>query len=291
MRLPQRFADRVWIFRQDLLLDRLRSGYDDGRSGPDFTWPTFVRHGRFAAKLRSEGPGRRREKELGLEWALLHGTSSTALSVTFDSPGGETDVMFHAAVYRVFSVFVSVNGLPERLRLHLKKPDGSTLYEDRRIGWSFHDGTVWWEHWVDPHSWHRSTPKWQHGNFNVADRLFGRHKFESVTREVHAGVPIPMPEGSYPATIRLTYDTWTRERQIFGYPLPKVRWGCSIDVDPDPVTGKPVRIPYPGKGGGSSGTDNLSASARTVADAVTVMVGHVLKERIRRGRSITAVGR
>ena len=146
--------------------------------------------------------------------------------------------------------------------------------EKREIGVSVHDGILWWRAWSDPDSWSSRTPRWRDGNFHFVDFVLGKPKHASVTiEETHALVP--MPEGTYRATVKLTEDTWSRARGR----TTRVRRAHVEMLDPIPFSGK-------GESDYDLNDDAVYGStfpARTVEEAVGHMVQSVLETRRKRG--------
>ncbi len=96
------------------------------------------------------------------------------------------------------------------------------------------DWTIWWNFLKFDWGWSRQMPKWMDGNFHLADFFIGKSKYSKEILETHE-VSIPMPEGSYPATVTIERCTWKRPRWFA-----KVREGATIDI--------PWGIPHEGKG-------------------------------------------
>lgn len=99
----------------------------------------------------------------------------------------------------------------------------------------FHDRAVWWEAWHPTHEWHRGTPWWRYGSFNVWDWLVGKTTYTSETLFEQRAV-LPMPEGNYPVVVKVGRSVWTRPRW-----RAMVRAGYHVDVEGG-------YVPVPGKG-------------------------------------------
>lgn len=147
--------------------------------------------------------------------------------------------------------------------------------EDREVSINFYHGSISWSFWTDPMSWSSLTPKWRQGSFNFVDFLLGRSKCEHHTIE-ERNVLIPMPERAYQATAKLEQWTWRRPRW-FAKSFNRV----TIDI--------PKGIPFPGKGENSwdCGDDATYGIAtgpcNSIAEGVGVLVGSVLRSRVRHG--------
>lgn len=117
----------------------------------------------------------------------------------------------------------------------------------RDIGFRIHDGSVWWSVWRgmdDDHQ--REQWPWDGRGWlfvwPVSEWLFGRETYEPGPVEVEELLDVVMPEGRYPATVRLrrvTRSNWFRLTN---------KWRAEIDV--------PGGIPVPGKGENSWDCDD-----------------------------------
>ena len=128
-------------------------------------------------------------------------------------------------------------------------------------------------------SWRSSDPRWRKGwRFDFADILLGGR---SYAREVLKSreVVIPMPEGSYPATVELDLCTWRRPRWPW-WPFTIRRYGSKVDI--------PGGIPFAGKGEnswdcGDDGLFGINPGVETFEDAVAETVRSVLRTRAKQG--------
>lgn len=125
-------------------------------------------------------------------------------------------------------------------------------------------------------SWRSGDPWWCKGvKINFADLLLGRRVHtEAVVSE--SDVLIPMPEGSYRATCKISDCTWRRPRS----PFKTKRRGAYVDI--------PGGIGHSGKGEnswdcGDDGLYGLSCDATTPEEAVGRVVASVLKSRRKYG--------
>lgn len=146
---------------------------------------------------------------------------------------------------------------------------------------SFHHGSVWWSIGHTTDAWSSKTPRWRHGSWNLVNALLGETK---RTREVLAvrDVEVPMHEGTYQWTVEMVEDTFSRPR----WPWPKKWHGVEARAK------EGQQIPFPGKGENSWDCDDdalfsVSGEGRTIADAVTKVVGSVLRNRLRYGGRLT----
>jgi hypothetical protein len=165
-------------------------------------------------------------------------------------------------------------------RLHVALPPFSfwlalplwSVREDREVDVSIHNATIWWSIWRDPMGeWSRKVPRWREGNWCPVDTFLGRHKYTSHELSTRS-VVIPMPEGSYLATVKLTRDVWKRPR----WPFAREVFRATIDV--------PTGIPHEGKGEnawdcGKDALYGLTCRAATVDQAIARTVERVLASR------------
>jgi hypothetical protein len=152
--------------------------------------------------------------------------------------------------------------------------DISEKYGSRELALRFHDWTLWWDLWVDPGGWTNKRPRWRDGNFCLPDFVLGKAKYMSVEIE-NRPIVVPMPEGVYRGVCRLTEDTWKRPR----WRALRMR-RCDIKMQ-DP-------IPKPGKGEnswdcGQDATHGLTAPANNYAEAISAIVGCVMRDREKYG--------
>lgn len=137
------------------------------------------------------------------------------------------------------------------------------------------ENALWIKPWSRQWEWRTGDPWWIHGlTIHFDDLLLGRAKYSKRTLSEH-DVLIPMPEGSYPARVKMEVSTWKRPRWF----ARTVRYA---DVD------LPTGIPFQGKGenGWDCGEDGLYGSsmpADTVEEAIGKTVASVLKSRRKYG--------
>ncbi|MFA5135293.1 MAG: hypothetical protein WC505_05945 [Patescibacteria group bacterium] len=143
------------------------------------------------------------------------------------------------------------------------------------------DDAVWWEILHPSHHWYSNTPRWRSGNFRPFDFLLGKQQYRRTILSVH-DVVIPMPEGPYPAVIKMCRDTWTHSR---------LSWPCTVVLRADIEMKTP--IPHAGKGEnswdcGTQTTHGLCTPAETVDQAIAAMVETALHARRRYDGNIMA---
>lgn len=152
---------------------------------------------------------------------------------------------------------------------------GSTRYDDFELfNIRVHDYAIWWSLAKFDWGWSHKMPMWMDGNWHFLDTLLGEQRHSEETIDVR-DVVIPMPEGAYPATVKLSVRRWKRSR----WPATVVRRTASIDI--------PAGVPQAGKGENSWDCDEdalfgLSCEARTLDEAIAKTVGASLRGRTRR---------
>jgi hypothetical protein len=202
-------------------------------------------------------------KCIGLEWSNL--TFKTHFHMGFGSIYGEEDFKLSIAIPGVSFYLTFENVFPRKWRL--KKGD-------KEIDVSIHDGAIWWSFWCDPWSWSPKIPKWRSGCWYPLDTFLGKVKYSA--REFDCkNIEIPMPEKSYPATVKFEECTWKRPRW---FPTRIIR--ATVDI--------PEGVPVPGKGENSwdCGEDAIYSStfpAGTIAEAVGKVVQSAMRDRIKYG--------
>jgi hypothetical protein len=194
-----------------------------------------------------------------VEWHFFR--TDAALTLHVDGEG----TTFHLALPFLISLYV---GIDEVRWLRLKGWDG------RDLGIRVFDWAIWFDFWDS-----------QNGNgpsrnfcFHIDDFFLGRSVYSDRTLEDGIQVAVEMPEGNYPATVRLFESSWKRPR----WPWPKIVKRAEIEMQ------KP--IPIPGKGENSwdmddDATFSMVCAASTVQEAVVTLQRSILRDRERYGGS------
>lgn len=208
-------------------------------------------------------------------------TDHVMLGVSIDAD--DSAIKVKAAAGPWLSIKIPIPGkLRDRLAALVLRGVPHRPYDDADVfEFSIHHGSIWWSIGHTSDAWSSSTPRWRHGSWNLADALLGKTK---MSREVVAEreVDVPMPEGSYRWKVSLVEATETRPR----WPWPST-WYL---VEAKALEGQ--SIPCPGKGENAYDCDDdalsaVSGEGRTIADAVTKVVGAALRNRLRYGGSLT----
>lgn len=200
---------------------------------------------------------------LRLEWNLFSNFCHIGITLLDYS-----DALMFKIAFPPFAFWLGIDDRRLSSLFYKKWPYG------KEVGISIHDGSIFYEFWSRPGYWDNKTPKWRSGSFNVIDFVFGRREYSSKILE-EKEIDIPMPEGNYPAKIKITLDSWKRKRGI----TKRIKRAHIDMVKP---------IPFPGKGENSwdCGDDacyGVTMPVDNVADAIGKMVSLVLHDRIRRG--------
>lgn len=118
-------------------------------------------------------------------------------------------------------------------------------------------------------------PWWMHKGWFLADVIFGGANYSTTVIREEQTV-IPMPERSYPATVKIELARWKRPR----WPFAKELLRGDVDI--------PGGVPVPGKGENSWDCDQdaiygQTALAKSIDEAVANVVESALKSRRRYG--------
>lgn len=149
-------------------------------------------------------------------------------------------------------------------------------YGKREVSLRIHDGSAWWNLYMDGDSWSSRDPKWRRGSFNPVDFVFGRTKHFECVLSVHEA-SATLPEGLYDCTVTMKREWWQRPRAFW-----RTATVTRAHID------CPSGIPVPGKGENSwdCGDDAIygrTAPADDLAGALKELAADVLKTRRRRG--------
>jgi hypothetical protein len=209
-----------------------------------------------------------------VEWALFSRTHRW-LGWTVETGAGEVSLHIgfgFLALYTTFESWPRFKSLTEReWKIHYDFPGGVTYG-----AW----GSLRWKFALDPMEWSSKTPKWREGHFEpcgfFAKALLGRKTVETTTLDTHA-VQVPMPEGSYAATVKIKQRTERRAR--IPWPV-RVSRSASIDIE--------MGIPVPGKGENSwdCGDDAIfgtGSNEPSIAAAIGAAVRAATDHRLRHG--------
>ena len=129
-------------------------------------------------------------------------------------------------------------------------------------------------HWYsDPMESRHDDPWYHHFRIDPRKILLGKSVYSERTISEH-NVVVPMPEGAYPATVKLFESTWKRPR--WPWPLRETRSQVEIEQG----------IPHEGKGENSwdCGKDacfGMTCGASTVEGAIGMVITSVLRDRRR----------
>lgn len=215
--------------------------------------------------------------EARCEAYAFSGAKHTGIALEFDDDSA--GIQLFVGIAHVGDVWLTAGSPEIATRIYRRWKKGTPALNI--VSLRLHDRAIWWEVWHDKWGWKSGTPKWRYGNFQWWDWITGKPVYRSELTEGPVRVDIPMPEGTYPATVTLSRDTWTRAR----WPWPQVRNGYNIEML-SREDGKPGYVPVPGKGENSwdCGPDGIfgqSGSARTIEEAIGQLVAGALRDRKR----------
>lgn len=201
-----------------------------------------------------------------LEWLIP--THFFCLGVEFADGDDAISFSFGCGL---FVLFLGIGHSP--LHRWLSKKIGG--YEGREIKLTIHDGALWWSFWCPTMSWSSQTPRYRSGAFHPVDFLLGRAKYASRNIADERAV-VPMPEGGYPASVKINEDTWKRPRWPFTKRI------IRAEIRPD------TPIPFPGKGEnlydcGEDASHSLYGCFDNTLDAVLGMSRSVMRSRLKYG--------
>lgn len=206
------------------------------------------------------------------EWNLWN----DSLGVSIGTDDEDRGLKFHIAFPPV-SLWLTVRP-PESWRV--TKPFNTFEFDFAEV--RFFDKAIWWKFWHGEDFRARGRPsRWRQGCFHPIDYIFGNMKYSHVNLKKHE-VMIPMPEGSYPATIQFQECTWKR---------PRFLWNSSKGIYADVK----LKLGIPHEGKGESGYDcgedavmGLSRKVSTVEAAIAATVECALKDRRRYNGNVMA---
>lgn len=214
--------------------------------------------------------------EIDLEWSLLHYARQMHAYLSLGCGDSNDEVMFALSipylisVYLTFAHFIPVRWFPRR-----KSRTYGSLPCERQIGFRIFDNALWISLWEDPMMWDRDDPWWWRFSINPVDIALGRKDYSSKDLYT-ARVDVLMPEGLYPANVRMFESTWKRPR--WPWPMRMIR----ADIEPE------TPIPHPGKGENSwdcedDATHSMTCPARTPTEAAEMLRQSVLRDRTKYG--------
>lgn len=244
---------RVWMHWQNL------------REDPNGNPRGFPWEGRAWIHIRR--PAGKRQPVIHWAWNLW----THHCGIEFELDNLENGIQFFVGVPPI-SLWFGIDGILSHK--WMKKHFG---YESREISLRVHDWSIWWNFFTDPDSWSHSTPRWRNGSLNLPDFFLGRTDYKQDPISKHE-VMISLPEGNYPATIRLYEGVWKRPR-----------WFARRLRMAEVSMNKPAPVPGKGENSWDCGDDaiyGLSCEARNVEDAISKYVQSVLNRRRRHGGSV-----
>lgn len=206
-----------------------------------------------------------------VEWVLF--SRSCHASVTFSSTGDDA-ISLALSIPFLFAIYLSLEKAQWVKRLPgVRWKNGDYDSGEREIRVAIHNSAVWWTLWVNGNGMRSS--HWRDGCFHFDDFLLGREKYSEGESSFH-GAAVEMPEGYYPASVRLFTSTWKRSR----WP-----WAKSIRRAEIEVGGG---IPIPGDGENDWDLDDDAIlggtyPVDTVDGALAAIRESAMRDRLRTG--------
>lgn len=236
----------------------------------------FWRYGRLYLRWYPDG-GEHKDNswEVGWQWCLLR-KGSLGFAIGTGGLGGEHP--FHMSVHlgRIGAwYFTGAGGIFTWLRNRLT---ADAFPYDRQLSLSMHNGFVCWNLWTAEMGYNPKA-RWREQCWSWK-RFIGwepEHVRWETLEVVHTVVP--MPEGTYDATVEIKRGTWKR-RRLFAW-CPSVH-RFSSEITPD----RPIPVPGKGENSWDCGDDAIHSSSgpgRTVHEAVSRLVDSAYHQRINYG--------
>lgn len=207
---------------------------------------------------------------LNLEWAFFW-DSSTAIGFTV---GAEDDIKLHLAIWRLFSIHLSLDTvIPRKWRKNIKWWDKSW---GRTTDIRIFDGQIWFNIHNDTMGW-SDAKRWQEFNWSFENFFLGkeRHSKEVLDK---GETQIAFLEGTYNVKWEKQLHQWRRARW---FTQRVIRYNLDMDENP---------IPVPGKGEnsydcGDDAIHSIHTPATNLSEALSKLTESVLRTRERYGWS------
>lgn len=235
---------------------------NDNRDKNDRIVGSALWNGRGYIYFNSEGGWQ--SKQLGLQWCLGKHARHTMLQMN-TSFVFERELHFNIGLWGLFCLFFSIT---HPIFPHWK--------EDRTTGIRIFDNAIWIDIWVNENEWRRDWPFWKKTHrISPADILLGRPEHCEGEVSEHQ-VMVKMPEGEYPAKVKMFTSTWKRPRWPFAKRLRRA------DIEPE------TPIPLPGKGENSwdmddDATYSMTCPAESPEEAAIRLAASVIRDREKYG--------
>src|SRR5882724_2679405 len=155
----------------------------------------YWQHGRAWLRLRRRNSSKH-SRTFRIEWCVGRGAGGLRCELQV---GGEDDAVLGVALPFLALWFAIADLVPFRW-----------LPRDwhRSTGVRVFAGAIWLDFWNDDSGWRGKRRQWV---LHIEDLLLGRHRCTKTELSSHE-VVIPMPERSYPATVRMERCRWKRPR-------------------------------------------------------------------------------
>lgn len=198
----------------------------------------FPWNGRAWFNIGQGGSHYRDRRQMQIEWAI-GGWRGFGAGVRLGPWGDEAvNLHVHIGIVAIYLAFDS-------MALYKRFSEGR---RDREYEFSvFRDWDVRFKLGGSPLEWSRKQPWYWDWHCDLVDLTFGRTRYTAEQLDAFA-IAIPMPEGTYAASVKVERAEWRRPRWPF---LWRRRVSATVDI--------PGGIPFPGKGENSwdCGMDGL----------------------------------
>jgi hypothetical protein len=250
----------------------MRFYYQNLNDKPNKKQGSGILYGRFFWNLTDKTNG----AEIDMEWSIArHGVHSFGFSV------GCCESAWHISIhlFPIVNLYFTFRlGIPTpKYKSSITESNGDPVYlpDDREFEIELRDWAFHLKIWSRGMDWRSKDPWWIRGvSFHFDDFFLGKFVHSSELIE-EKDILIPMPEGSYPAHIRMEYETWKRSRWL-GKHIMRAHIDC------------PKGIPFEGKGEnawdcGEDATYGICCPAGNIEDAIGKLVTSVLRDRRKYG--------
>lgn len=198
--------------------------------------------------------------------------SGFSAEVKVGNCGSEQDLAAHVSISPLGALYVHTEDLGKWLQRRLN-PTG---YESRVIGFSAHDGTLYWKLWAPRDSHSVKDPRWQQGSigYDLRDRLLGRKRYWHTNEGDPVTTTVRLPHGDdHQVTLQLQRREHGREK------LTRRELAWSVDWDTQDRGGIPTK---------PNGRGRVSGAGIEVSDASVRKGTWPLEAAAAIARSVTA---
>jgi hypothetical protein len=213
--------------------------------------------------------------EVDWSWRVLKKGGSLGFSIGTGTGQDDEHLSTSLHLGRLGAWYFNGHG---RLFAPMRHLQGSEHPRERELSLKAHNGLICWNLWTATMGYNPKA-KWREQCWSWK-RFIGwtPNHVEWKTLDVVRTV-VPMPEGTYDATVEIKRGTWKRRRLFFWWPAIH---HFDYDITPD----RPIPVPGKGENSWDCGDDAIyssSGSGRTVHAAVSSLVDSVYRQRTQYG--------